>query len=165
LWRAVEQSGHSVFIELITDQRKCSNVAGETVIEKLDPTGRSHAIRVRLFIPTIDRVYAGEQPARDGMEFVPFSGLRHEERYAKVLGHELAHVARAFRDPDYLRLLDEICLEQNAIASAVGRRGGDAALQQRSNRIWLLVLESEKPAIAAEAEIRRELLAGKERNR
>ena len=164
LWRTVEQSGHLVFIELITDKERSSNVAGETVVEKLDPTGRMHSIRVRLFIPTIDRAYAGEQAPQEGMAFVPFAGLRHETRYAKVLGHELAHIEKMFRDPDYLRLVQEICTEQSAIAAGVGRDGerlSMTVLQERSDRIWPLVLESEKPALAAEAEIYRELLAGK----
>ncbi len=164
LWRRVEQSGHLVFIELITDKETSSNVAGETVFEKFDPTGRMHSIRVRLFIPTIDRAYAGVQAPQEGMEFVPFAGLRHERRYAKVLGHELAHIEKMLRDPDYLHLLREICAEQSAIAGGVGRDGERLsleALQERSDHIWPLVLQSEKPALAAEAEIRRELLAGK----
>ena len=164
LWRAVEQSGHLVFIELITDKERSSNMAGETVVEKLDPTGRMHSIRLRLFIPTIDRAYAGEQAPREGMAFVPFSGLRHETRYAQVLGHEPAHIDKMFRDPDYLPLVQEICTEQSAIAAGVsqdGERLPRTALQERSDCIWPLVLEAEKPALAAEAEIRRELLAGK----
>ena len=164
LWRSVEQSGHLVFIELITDRERASCVAGETVFEKFDPSGRMHSIRVRLFIPTIDRAYGGEQASREGFEFVPFSGLSHERRYAKVLGHELAHIEKALSDPDYLHLLREICAEQSAIAAGIGRDGERlslTALQERSDRIWPLVLESEKPALAVEAQIRRELLAGK----
>jgi len=166
LWRTVEQSGYLVFVELITDKNRSSNLAGECVVEKLDPAGRMHTIKVRLFIPAIDRAYAGEQAPQDGIEFIPFSGLRHETRYAKVLGHELAHIAQAVRDPDYLRLLQEICMEQLAIAAGVGGDGkplSDATLKERWNRIWPLVLESEKPAVAAEAKIRRELLAGKKK--
>jgi hypothetical protein len=164
LWHAVEQSGHLVFIELITDKEKSSNVAAETVIEKFDPTGCMHSIRVRLFIPTIDRAYAGEQGPQEGLEFIPFSGLRHDKRYAKVLGHELSHIEKALRDPDYLRLLREICTEQSAIAAEVGangQRSSEVALKERQERVWPLVLESEKPALAAEAKIRRELLGGR----
>ncbi len=164
LWRAVEQSGHLVFIELITNKERASNVAGETVVEKFDPTGRMHSIRVRLFIPTIDRAYGGEQASQEGLQFIPFAGLRHKTRYAKVLGHELAHIEKALRDPDYLHLLREICMEQSAIASGVGADGqrlSEEVLKERLERVWPLVLESEKPALAAEAQIRRELLAGK----
>ncbi len=164
LWRAVEQSGHQIFIELITDKERVSNVAGETVFEKFDPTGCMHSFRVRLFIPTIDRAYGGEQASREGLQFIPFAGLRHETRYAKVLGHELAHIEKALRDPDYLHLLREICTEQSAIAHGVGADGqrlSKEALKEHLERVWPLVLESEKPALAAEAQIRRELLAGK----
>jgi hypothetical protein len=160
----VEQSGHLVFIELVTDKERASNVAGEMVVEKFDSTGRRHSIRLRLFIPTIDRAYGGEQGPQEGLEFVPFSGLSHGRRYAKVLGHELAHIEKALRDPDYLHLLREICMAQSAIASGVGRDGERLSLtvlQERLDRVWPLVLESEKPALAAEAEIYRELLVGK----
>lgn len=162
LWYTVEQSGHSVFVELITDEKKCSNQAGECSLETLDPAGRRHQIRLRLFIPTIDRAYAGEQPPQEGLIFIPFSGLSREERYAKVLGHELAHIGLAARDPDYLRLLQEICAEQADIAAGIGMDGRQlsaVALRARWDRVWPLVLESDRPAIAAEAEIYRELLA------
>ncbi len=162
LWRSVELSGLTVLVELITDKKKCSNQAGECAFETLDPAGRMYQIRLRLFIPTIDRAYAGEQRPQEGIVFVPFSGLSREERYAKVLGHELAHIDRAVGDPDYLRLLREICTEQTAIAAGVGADGkplSTADLRARWNLIWPLVLESDRPAIAAEAEIYRELLA------
>ena len=161
LWCTVGQSGHPVFVELITDQKKCSNLAGECAFETLDPAGRMYRIRLRLFIPTIDRAYAGEQPPQEGLVFIPFSGLSREERYAKVLGHELAHIDQAVRDPDYLRLLQEICTEQIAIAAGVGTDGkplSAGALRARWNLIWPLVLKSDRPAIAAEAQIYRELL-------
>jgi hypothetical protein len=160
----MEQSGHVVFLELVTDKEKCGNLAAQSVVENFDPSEHRHTIRIRLFIPTIDRAYPHEQPARDGLEFVPFAGLKHERRYAKVLGHELAHVANMINDPDYMCLIQEICAEQLAIAAGVGDDGkplSRAALQERWDRIWPRILESEKPALAAEAEIRRELLAGK----
>ncbi len=134
------------------------------MIENFDPTGRMHSIRVRLFIHTIDRAYPGEQAPLEGMEFVPFGGLSHKRRYAKALGHELAHVNKMLRDPDYLHLLQKICAEQSAIAAAVAsdrQRLSLPALQERWDRIWPMVIESEKPALAAEVEIRRELLAHK----
>ncbi len=164
LWQRVDRSGHLVFVELITDAERCSNIAADSVIEKLDPSGRMHTIRVRLFIPTIDRAYRGEQAPYEGLEFVPFSGLNHEQRYAKVLGHELAHMAKMFSDPDYLKLIQEICTEQTAIAAGVGpdgKRLSGVALQDRVDRVWPRVLESERPALAAEAQIRLELLGGK----
>jgi hypothetical protein len=143
-WHTVEQSGHLVFIELSTAKERCSNVAGGTVFEEFDPTGRIHSIRVRLFIPAIERAYAREQAPQKGIEFVPCSGLWHETRYAKVLGHELAHIEKILRDPDYLRLLREIWAGQSAIAAGVGRDGERlslATLQERSDRISPLVLD------------------------
>ena len=95
------------------------------------------------------------------MEFVPFLGLSYRERYVKVLGHELAHISNMLRDPDYLSLLREICAEQSAIAAGVGVDGehlSDVALKERMNLVWPRVLEAEKPALAAEAKIYRELL-------
>ncbi len=121
--QAVEESGHRIFIELITDKERSSNVAAETVFERFDPTGRMHSIRVRLFIPTIDRAYGGEQPPREGLEFIPFAGLRHETRYAKVPGHELAHIEKALRDPDYLVSSGGDMMEQSSIDAGVGAEG------------------------------------------
>ncbi len=164
LWQAVEQSGHRIFVELITDSNRCSNIAGESAVEEFDPTRRSHSIRVKLFIPTIRRAYAGEQAPNDGLEFVPYTGLGHEARYAKVFGHELAHIERMLRDPGYMSLVREISAEQLAIAAEVGRNGRPlpkGALDERWNRIWPLMLEVERPALAAEAEIYQELLAAK----
>jgi len=161
LWRTVEQSGHLVFVELITDKQRSSNIAGECLVEEFDPSGLKHTFKLRLFIPTINRVYPGEQAPREGMEFIPFAGLTHRERYAKVLGHELAHLANMLRDPDDLSLLREICAEQSAIAAGVGVDGehlSDAALKERMNLVWPRVLKAEKPALAAEAKIYRELL-------
>jgi len=161
LWREVERSGHVVFVELITDKQRSSNIAGECLVEEFDPTGHMHAFRLRLFIPTIERAFAGEQAPQEGLEFVPFRGLTHQERYVKVLGHELAHIANMLRDPAYLHLLREICVEQNAIAAGVGADGkrlSDIALKERMNLVWPQVLESEKPALAAEAKIYHELL-------
>jgi hypothetical protein len=146
---------------LITDRQRSSNIAGECLVEEFDPTGHRQTFRLRLFIPTIDRAFAGEQPPQEGMEFVPFLGLSHRERYVKVLGHELAHISNMLRDPDYLSLLREICAEQSAIAAGVGVDGEhlpDVALKERMNLVWSQVLKSEKPALAAEAKIYRELL-------
>ncbi len=164
LWRAAEQSGHRIFVELITDANRCSNIAGESAVEEFDPTGRTHSLRMRLFTPTIRRAYAGEQAPKDGLEFVPYAGLGREARYAKVFGHELAHIERMLRDSEYMSLVREICAEQLAIAAEVGRNGGPLPkddLDERWNRVWPLILDVEKPALAAEAEIYRELLIGK----
>jgi hypothetical protein len=161
LWSTVEQSGHLVFVELVTDKQKSSNISGECLVEEFDSTGRRHTFRLRLFIPTIDRAFAGEQTPQEGLEFVPFGGLTHRQRYAKVLGHELAHLANMLGDSEYLRLIRGICMEQSAIAVGIGddgKRLSDAALRERMNLVWPLVLASERPALTAEAKIYRELL-------
>ncbi len=157
LWRTVEQSGRQVVVEIITDPEKSSNVAGECEFSSPE------TIRLKLFIPTINRVYGREQEAREGMEFVPFTGLARKSRYVKVLGHELAHLALMFRDPVYQRQLMEICTEQNAIAAAARMGAGrlsEPDLTARANRLWPMVLEVERPAVAAEKAIYQELLAG-----
>ncbi len=48
LWRAVEQSGLQVFVELITDPNRCSNIAGETVVETRVSGFVEHARRDRI---------------------------------------------------------------------------------------------------------------------
>ncbi len=122
---------------MITDNKRVNNIAAEYAVEKYDPDGHTREIRLRLFIATIDRARAPEAP-RGGLEFVPFAGLRREERYAKVPGHELAHVANMVRKPNYMAVILEICREQLAIAvgtDAEGRPLPEAVLKRRWERI------------------------------
>ncbi len=72
------------------------------------------------------------------------------KRSAKeVPGHELAHIVRLLTDPDYRRLY----WERQTLADT---RSNDIQLLRR------LIRSIEKPAEAAEVEVWREVMGGKE---
>ncbi len=65
---------HSVKDKIPQTPPSVAELSGDCAFEKLDSVGGIYQIRLRLFIPTIDRAYAGEQPPREGLVFIPFSG-------------------------------------------------------------------------------------------
>ncbi len=164
LWQSAERSGHLIFVELDKCVGNSSTKAGDMVIDKVDPAGRQHVVSVRLFLSTINRAFAEKGLPE---QFEPFAGLNRKARYAEVLGHELAHIERLLRDPNYLRLYTELGRELSSFCSRRNVRKGqdlDQEEQKRLERIDMLVNEMERPVVAAEAEIWRELAASEGRN-
>jgi hypothetical protein len=157
LWRSAQQSGHLIFIELVTGGHWTAYSAGEFMIEKLDPEGKQHVLVLRLFLSTIDRASTNFAAAARSDGFIPFQGLHGKARYAEALGHELAHVVAVFNDPDYSRLQVKAKEVRAAFLLAHHSRSQQAADQNAS--MMRLTREAEKPAEIAEAEIWRELLA------
>ncbi len=102
---------------------------------------------IRLNLGMIDRALVSELSRRDD-GFVPLAGLSKIERYAEVLGHELAHVAELLTNSDYRSLY----LQRQALADA--RSQDVQAIQRLSSLI-------EGPAEAAEVKVWGELTAGR----
>jgi len=97
LWKEVEASGHVIYIELPSPRFGLSSMAGNFSIEYLDPRGKKHIAVIQLYLSAIDQAYVGPDVARpEG--FIPFDGLSRVERYAEVLGHELAHATYILGD-------------------------------------------------------------------
>ncbi len=157
LWRSAEQSGHLIFIELVTGGHWTAYSAGEFIIEKLDPEGKQHVLVLRLFLSTIDRASTHFAAAGRSDGFIPFQGLHGKVRYAEALGHELAHIVAVFNDPDYLRLQVEAHKVRAAFLLAHHNRSKQA--DDLNASMMRLTREAEKPAEIAEAEIWRELQA------
>jgi hypothetical protein len=89
LFDAVSAGPHTVFIEM---RDTTSYVAGRFAVTTVDLEGRAHEAVLVLNLRAIDKASTGPAAARaDG--FIPFRGLTKCERYAEVLGHELAHAA------------------------------------------------------------------------
>jgi hypothetical protein len=156
LWHDLETSGHAVYIEL-SDRRSSAGPVGWCDIEKLDPMGQKHTLVIRLDLCMIDQAVVGEAARRaDG--FIPLQGLNKIERYAEVLGHELAHAITLLRDSDYLALF----LRFKAEAREYLRNHGAMPVGQASDQDRRSDIRSklEKPAEAAEVEIWQELTAG-----
>ena len=94
LFEAVDAGPHVVFIEMREPDREraTSYVAGRFRVTSVDLEGRAHQAVLVLNLRAIDKASIRPVAARaDG--FIPFKGLTKYERYAEVLGHELAHAA------------------------------------------------------------------------
>lgn len=95
--------------------------AGLFRLEKYDPTGQHHIAVIELRPRVIDRTRVGSEVQRpDGL--IPFEGLGKEERYAEVLGHELAHAADILLNPELARQVEEQVEQTNALLLASRRR-------------------------------------------
>lgn len=90
LWQWAETSGQQIYIQMISAPAFQSNLAGSLNIEQFDQTGKCHVVVIKLYLANIDRVVISPRTARTN-GFIPFENLGKEERYAEVLGHELAH--------------------------------------------------------------------------
>lgn len=157
LWQSAESSGYLIFVGLDKPAENASSTAGDMVIEEVYPGGGQHIVSVRLFLSTINQAFAPRSVER----FAPFAGLSRKARYAEVLGHELAHVETILGDPDYLSLYTVLDKEMISYCSKRKSQNGqdwDQDAQRQLERIDFLVKEIEKPAVAAEAEIWRELV-------
>ncbi len=162
LWQRVQSSGHAVFIEL-TEHRIPTRIAGTTTLQKADSNGNHKVIVIWLHLWAIDNAFVDPVVRRsDGL--IPFYRLGQYERYAEVLGHELAHAFLMLENPEYARL----SLEYGAAAAELlrvrkqdGNAAGGGEIAQQLLRLSSLEDKIEKPAQAAELEIWRELTAGR----
>ena len=164
LWDKLERSGHVIYIEMRGMGRAISNTAGVFHIERLDPEGLRHVAIIRLYPETIDRAYVG--PAAGAEGFIPFQGLSKEERYAEVLGHEMAHAIHILSDPARARMVKEVVQETNELFLSYGRQYGYAnvgpEMRRRLDLRDALLKELEEPADAAERLVWREILWSRE---
>jgi hypothetical protein len=162
LYEWVEASGHAVYLELITDSRVSSCTAGNFSIKLFDPKGERHQAVIRLYLSNIDLAFIGESVARpDGL--IPFKGLKKEERYAEVLGHELAHAVDILASLNKARKVEEMVEQTNELLLRQhSLRTGEKLspdLQQRLTIRDSLLRELENRAEAIEATVWRELTA------
>ena len=155
LWQEVDFSGHIVQIEM-PRSHGTSGIAGRFRIETVGPDGRFGTV-IRLHLEEIDSVRT-RPPNPRGISFAAF---RKVQRYALVLGHELAHAAWAFADPEHARLAMRLQSNADLLArrarqdAAVG--AGLAAELEATDR---LARRLEEPAVAAEVAVGEELQAG-----
>jgi len=159
LWRHAQASGHRIYIEMRTSA--VQNMAGKFLMEKPDSQGKNPTLVIHLYLSTIKRAVSGERARRPG-GFIPFENLSTTERYAEVLGHELAHAVWTLKDPSYASLSDE---QDRLTAELVCSRNPKAkrSLLDPENRQRITRLESlekliEGPPNAIEIEVWRELV-------
>jgi hypothetical protein len=156
LYREIDSSDHDVRIELPRTSG-ASAIAGRFRIERLGDDGRYEA-SILLNLRTIDRVLTGSPDA----QLVPFEALSKDERYAQVLGHELAHAAWTFADPERTRLVVSVQADAQQLARRAQTEGiaGDG-FQKQVKETERLARMLEEPALAAEAAITEELRASR----
>jgi hypothetical protein len=159
LWYAVDTSGHLVYVEM--HGPKGSYIAGRFAITKVDPLGQTHEAILILNPWVIDELSTNSAVARaDG--FIPFVGLGKYERYAELLGHELAHAVWTVADPQRARLVMPLQSENVQVMRRVldNTPGSEVALGERVRELTRLSQMLEEPAEAAEVAVWRELRVG-----
>lgn len=112
LWQWVETSGHTVYVEIIRLRGTATCTAGHFYIERFDPIGEHHIAVIKLNISSINQAYVGARTRRPN-GFIPFLGLDKEERYAEVLGHELAHAVHILTSLERTRRVEEVVQQTN----------------------------------------------------
>jgi hypothetical protein len=156
LYREIASSPHVVRI-VIPATKGSSAIAGRFRVESLGTDGR-HEGSITLNVRTIDRVLTGSPDA----QLVTFETLGRTERYAQVLGHELAHAAWALADPEHTRLVAGVQADAHALARRAqteGTAGEGFSAQVTETEVLVRLLE--RPALAAEAAITEELRASR----
>ncbi len=119
-------------------------------VTKVDPEGKAHEAVLVLNLPAIDRVSTGPGAAR-AHGFIPLAELGKKERYAEVLGHELAHAAWTFAEADRVRFAKPFSGEAEGLHEET---------RQDAREVDRVSQQVEAPAEAAEEVIWAELLAG-----
>ena len=121
LWEWVETSGHTVYVEFSRPGSVSTCTAGNFSIEQFDPQGERHVAVIQLSLININQAYVGPDTRRgDGL--VPFLGLDREERYAEVLGHELAHAVHILTNLERARRVEEDIQQTNQMLLSQHRR-------------------------------------------
>jgi hypothetical protein len=163
LWEKIEHSGHAVYIEMRSPSHVVSTIAGAFRIEQFDPQGIKHVAVIMLNPATIDMAYVGENVARPN-GFIPLLGLSKEERYAEVLGHELAHAVHILSDLKRAQMVEESIQETNELFLLHLKKHGykhiKPEIRHRVFRRDILLQELEEQAEAVEELVWRELIGG-----
>ncbi len=159
LFDAVNAGPHTVFIEMLDAK---SYVAGRFRVTSVDVEGRAHQAVLILNLRAIDKASTGRVAARaDG--FIPFKGLTRDERYAEVLGHELAHAAWHLASTERATLAHWVGLldEWARLPLKERRAGRGRPPRPRNTELDTMDWELERQAETAERTIWEELQAGK----
>ena len=164
LWEWIETSGHAVYVEFAKSSAELTSTAGQFRIESLDPRGERHIGVIQLNLSNIDSAYVGQEVMRT-IGFVPFEKLSRDERYAEVLGHEMAHAADILTSLDKVTKVEEFVQKTNELLlhhrSLKPTEQIARDLMLRLDRRDELLKTLEATADRAEAVVWRELVASK----
>jgi len=112
LWQWIETSGHAIYMVFVKPNPSVTSTAGHFNILRLDPRGERHVGVIQLNLNNIDLAYVGRETWRSA-GFIPFDQLSREERYAEVLGHEMAHAADILTSLDKTSRVEELVEKTN----------------------------------------------------
>ena len=166
LWEWAKGNGHSVFIRMAEKRSVPTGTGGRAILMEQHHGGCRREVIVWLHLWAIDNALIDETVRRaDGL--IPYHSLGRYERYAEVVGHELAHAFLLLEKPEYAQRYSEL----NTLAAECVRlrKGGSGAgvdenlMRQYQIRLQSLIDMIEKPAETAETEIWRELASGHRR--
>ena len=164
LWQWIETSGHAVYIEFNRSNNVITSTAGQFRLERLDPRGERHVGVISLNLSSIDAAYIGADAMR-AIGFIPFDKLKQDERYAEVLGHEMAHAADILTSLDKVAKVEEFVQKTNELLlhhrSLKPTEQITRDLMNRLDRRDELLKTLEAAADRAEAVVWRELVASK----
>lgn len=164
LWEWLETSGHAVYIVFTKPTLNATSTAGQFKLEKLDSRGERHVGVIYLNFSNIDLAYVGRETWRDA-GFIPFDQLSREERYAEVLGHEMAHAVDILTSLDRTAKVEETVEQTNALLlhhrSLNPTEQLTVELRHRLSHRDALLKTLEMAAEKIEAQVWRELVASK----
>ncbi len=146
LWEWADNSGHVVYLQFQESNIFPSGTAGSMDIEQFDPTGQRHIAVLKLCLANIDQALIGPRVARAN-GFIPFQELSKEERYAEVLGHELAHIKFILANLLRAHLVSELIKTTNDLLLGQTRQKPRTLLLQEMK--WRL---SQRDTLLAEIE-------------
>jgi hypothetical protein len=165
LWEWAELSQHAIYIEMLARTRYRLSLAGNFQVRQFDPRGKRHVAVIQISLSNIDRAYVGPVAARTN-GFIPFQGLSKQERYAEVLGHELAHAEWILSDVERARKDKELVGQTNEWLLLRNRHRGSqplgADLQQRLHERDSFLVEVEAHAETVEVLVWQELMASQQ---
>jgi hypothetical protein len=95
--------------------------------------GEHHIAVIKLNLDSINQAYVGAETIRAN-GFIPFLGLGREERYAEVLGHELAHAVHILTNLERSRLVEDAIQQTNQMLLAPNRRHKTGWMAPELNR-------------------------------
>jgi hypothetical protein len=148
LWDWARTSPHVLHVEMVPPSKLPAGIAGVFHVERRDPAGRSHAAVIRLCPRNIRNARVNVGP-NSVVSFVRFEGLTEIERYAEVLGHELAHAEYILENPARLAELEAA---QRALDEYVFRAGRKTGPPHDEVGTWCASALAVLAAIEAHAE-------------
>ncbi len=160
LWRRVQENNCAIEIEFIDSGRAKINLAGQFLIDAASSERGVLSGVIQLNLSVIDRGSVNNR-IRGAGQRAGFRGLTRTERYAQVLGHELAHVVLAFEDEGYRAKLCELDRSVKSFLSFRRQLGKDFGSRNTErlflSRIDALGIEMENPVNEIESDVWHEL--------